>query len=135
MVIATFCLDWLDHNTSYGLPLLPPLHNKILHLEGTNEGGTVLLEYFQNDTIIIITLNRPTHWTYKRACLQSKIPTSSRQRASSWAFSLENSSSGYCSLGNGAMGQSNVGTSSLWMDLECVVAKQPEQSGNTTHLK
>lgn len=36
-----------------------------------------------------------------------------------------NSSKGYCSLGNGAIGQSNDGTSSLWIDLECVVAKQP----------
>ncbi|TNN39167.1 hypothetical protein EYF80_050673 [Liparis tanakae] len=31
------------------------------------------------------------------------------------------------SVGNGAIGQSNEGTSSLWIALECVVAKQPSQ--------
>lgn len=71
----------------------------------------------------------------KRIGIQSETPTSSRQRASSWAFSLVNSSSGYCSLGNGATGQSNVGTSSLWMDLECVVAKEPGRSEKTRHSK
>lgn len=59
--------------------------------------------------------------------LHTNLPTSSRQRASSWAFSLVNSSKGYCSLGNGAIGQSNDGISSLWIALECVVAKQPSR--------
>ena len=54
--------------------------------------------------------------------------TSSRQRASSCWFSFTNSSKGYFSRGNGAMGQSKEGMSILWMALECVVAKQPKPS-------
>lgn len=57
--------------------------------------------------------------------MKERSLTSSRQRASSWAFSLTNSSKGYCSLGKGAIGQSKDGISNLWMALECVVARQP----------
>lgn len=60
-----------------------------------------------------------------------RLLTSSRHRASSCAFSLTNSSRGYCSLGKGAMGQSKVGMSTLWMGFECVVARQPEIQHHT----
>lgn len=54
--------------------------------------------------------------------------TSSRHRASSCWLSFTNSSSGYFSRGNGAMGQSKEGMSILWIAFECVVAKHPEPS-------
>lgn len=55
--------------------------------------------------------------------------TSSRQRASSCAFSLSNWSRGYLSWGKGAMGQSKDGTSSFWMALVWMVARQPGRIG------
>lgn len=57
--------------------------------------------------------------------LNEIILTSSRHRASSCAFSLTNSSRGYCSLGKGAIGQSKEGTSSFWIAFVCVVDRQP----------
>lgn len=44
---------------------------------------------------------------------------------SSASFSLTCSSRGYFSWGKGAIGQSNDGTSSLWIGLLCVVERQP----------
>lgn len=53
----------------------------------------------------------------KRYCIYRERLTSSRQRASSRAFSLSNWSRGYLSWGKGAMGQSKDGTSSFCMAL------------------
>ena len=51
-------------------------------------------------------------WSVSAARIAS---TADRQRASSAAFSATWSASGYLSFGNGAMGQSKAGMSSLWI--------------------
>mmetsp|Transcript_10310 Transcript_10310/g.35898 ORF Transcript_10310/g.35898 Transcript_10310/m.35898 type:complete len:215 (-) Transcript_10310:356-1000(-) len=60
----------------------------------------------------------PLSWSMMRS-------TSFRHRASSAPFAASLPASGYFSLGKGAIGQSNAGTSSLCIALECVVERQP----------
>lgn len=51
-------------------------------------------------------------WLYSKLTFAKHLSSSSR-------FSFSNSSSGYWSLGHGAMGQSSVGMSIRWFTLEC----------------